>query len=452
MNIIVQGFGVVGASTALNIVSSNNFKNNFKVHCVEKNSTEGHQKILKAKKGIFPIKTSDKSLTYVLKKALKRNKLSFGFNKKVYYDADIIIVSINCDLKSQTSIKLNTFIESVKEIIENISKNTLILIESTVPPGTCENLIYPMMKKILKRRKINLKKIYLAHSFERVTPGDNYLNSCRNTFKVYSGINKISEKKCSSFLKKIVNSKRFPLIKLDNITSSETCKLMENSFRALNIAFIDEWVRFAEKLNIDLFKVIQSIKMRETHKNIMLPGIGVGGYCLTKDPLFAKIAGKKILKLNNIEFPLSSKAVELNKKMPNTSLKFIENNVGPSLKNKKVLIYGITYKEDIGDVRYSPSIDFGLKMKKKFNSDIYFYDPLIKSLNDKKLKFFDIYKDKKKFDIKILAVKHKEIYSTKAFNTFFKEKSIIFDLNNVLDTNKISKLRKRKLPLFILGR
>ena len=452
MNIVIQGFGVVGASTALNIVSSNNFKNNFRVHCIEKNNTQSHKKIIKAKRGIFPINTSDKSLTHVLKKALKKNKLSFGFNKKAYYDADIIIVSINCDLKSQTSIKLDPFIKSVKEIIENVSSNTLILIESTIPPGTCEHLIYPMMKKILKKRKISLNRVYLSHSFERVTPGNNYLNSCRNTYKVYSGINKISEKKCSSFLKKIVNYKKFPLMKLDNITSSETCKLMENSFRALNIAFIDEWVRFAEKLDIDLFKVIKSIKMRETHKNIMLPGIGVGGYCLTKDPLFAKIAGKKILKLNNIEFPLSTKAVEINKKMPNTSLNFIENNIGSSLKNKKILIYGITYKEDIGDVRYSPSIDFGLKMKKKFNSDIYFYDPFIKSIDNKKFKFFDIYKDKKKFDIKILAVKHKELYLKKTFNIFFNEKSIIFDLNNVLDKKKINNLRKRKFPLFILGR
>ena len=226
---------------------------------------------------------------------------------------------------------------------------------------------------------------------------------------------------------------------------------MENSFRALNIAFIDEWVKFSERLNIDLFKIIQSIKMRDTHKNIMLPGIGVGGYCLTKDPLFAKISAKEIFKFKKIEFPLSTKAVSLNKRMPNTSLDFIVKNILFSLKNKKILFYGITYKEDIGDVRYSPSIDLANKIK-KFNSDVYFYDPLITSLSQKKIKYFDIYKKKMKFDIKILTVKHKEIYSNKFFRFFFRDKSIIFDLNNVLSFEKIQILKKRKIPVFVLGR
>ncbi len=451
MNIVVQGFGVVGAATALNIVSSKNFKNTYKVHCVEKNSPEGIKKIIKARTGTFPIETSDKSLTFALKKALKKNKITFGFNKSVYSKADIIIVSINCDLKTNGSINLQEFVQSFSEIVNNISTNTMILVESTVPPGTCERILYPMMKKILKKRKINFKKIFLAHSFERVTPGDNYLDSCRNTFKVFSGINKASEKKCHNFLKKIVNYKKYPLIKLNNITSSETCKLMENSFRALNIAFIDEWVKFSERLNIDLFKIIQSIKMRDTHKNIMLPGIGVGGYCLTKDPLFAKISAKEIFKFKKIEFPLSTKAVSLNKRMPNTSLDFIVKNILFSLKNKKILFYGITYKEDIGDVRYSPSIDLANKIK-KFNSDVYFYDPLITSLSQKKIKYFDIYKKKMKFDIKILTVKHKEIYSNKFFRFFFRDKSIIFDLNNVLSFEKIQILKKRKIPVFVLGR
>ena len=78
---------------------------------------------------------------------------------------------------------------------------------------------------------------------------------------------------------------------IDLFLSSE---LMENSFRALNIAFIDEWVKFSERLNIDLFKIIQSIKMRDTHKNIMLPGIGVGGYCLTKDPLIIGLVSRPL--------------------------------------------------------------------------------------------------------------------------------------------------------------
>ena len=401
--------------------------------------------------GKFPIETTDKSMSIALKKALEKKKITFGFDTNQYSKADIVIVSINCDLKSKNKINLKEFVKSFSEIINNIYSNTLILIESTVPPGTCEKLLYPIMKKNLKKRKISLSKVFLAHSFERVTPGNNYLNSCKNTFKVYSGINKSSEKKCYNFLKTIVNFKKYPLIKLKNITSSETCKLMENSYRALNIAFIDEWVKFSENINIDLLSVIKSIKMRDTHKNIMLPGIGVGGYCLTKDPLFTKIASKQIFKLKNMDFPLSTKAVKLNKKMPDTSLEFIKKNVGFSLKKKKILFYGITYKENIGDIRHSPTVDLAKKLR-KLKCDVFFYDPLIKVIKDKNIKFYDIKTKKLNFDLKILTVKHKETHSKTFFKKFTSDKGIIFDLNNVLSSDKIALLKKRNSPIFILGR
>tara|TARA_B100000029_G_scaffold515600_1_gene623476 strand:- start:1246 stop:2604 length:1359 start_codon:yes stop_codon:yes gene_type:complete len=451
MKIVVQGFGVVGAATALNIASSNNFKNNFKVHCIEKKSPEGSQKIFMAQRGLFPIKTSDKSLGQALEKALNKNRISFGLNIRDYSKADIVIVTINCDLKSNNSINLKDFLSSFKDIVNNISPNTLILVESTVPPGTCEKLLYPIMKKILKRRSIKQSKVFLAHSFERVTPGNNYLNSCKNAYKVFSGINKESEKRCYNFIKKIVNYKKFPPVKLDNTLSSETCKLMENSYRALNIAFVDEWVKFSEKLKLDLFSIISSIKMRNTHKNLMLPGIGVGGYCLTKDPVFAKIAAKKIFNFKNNKFPLSSHAVSINKNMPNTSFIFIKKNIKFSLKNKKILFYGITYKEDIGDIRFSPSIYLAKKLIKQ-KSDVYFYDPLIKEVEEKKIKYFDIERKKIKFDIEILAVKHQDFLSKKFMNKLSSTKAIIFDLNNVLNNKRIVKLKKTKSNIFVLGR
>ena len=104
--VIIQGFGVVGASTAINIVSSNNFNNIFKVHCIEKANQTGITKINAAKKGIFPISTSDKLLDIYLKKALQKNKISFGFDQKEYKNADIIIISINCDLNNKNTIKI----------------------------------------------------------------------------------------------------------------------------------------------------------------------------------------------------------------------------------------------------------------------------------------------------------------------------------------------------------
>jgi UDP-N-acetyl-D-glucosamine dehydrogenase len=450
MKIVIQGFGVVGAATALNIVSSNNFRNNFKVHCVERRSAEGNKKVYMARKGICPIQSNDKSLDLTLKKALNKKKISFGFDYNGYSKSNVIVVTINCDLKDKNSINIKEFLSSFSDIAYNISPNTLILIESTVPPGTCKKLLYPMLKKILKKRSISLSKVFLAHSFERVTPGNNYLSSCKNSYKVFSGINKASEIRCLNFLKRIVNYKKFPPIKLKDTVSSEICKLMENSYRAVNIAFIDEWVKFSQKLKIDLFDIISTIKMRNTHKNLMLPGIGVGGYCLTKDPIFAKIGSKKIFNYKNFDFPLSTKAISINEKMPITSFNFIKENIKFSLRNKNILIYGMTYKEDIGDIRFSPSIVLAKKLIKE-KSNIFFYDPLIKNVNEKKFRYFNIYKEKMDFDIKIFTVKHKNFFTKKFENNFLLKNSIIFDLNNVLEEKKIKEIKKKN-KLFILGR
>jgi len=451
IKVIIQGFGVVGASTAINIVSSNNFKNSFNVHCIDKNNKEGVQKINLAKKGIFPIDTSDKLLNIYLKKALKKGKISFGYDPKEYQNADIIIISINCDLSNKKAIKINEFKKSVVSILKNISENTLLIIESTVPPGTCEKIIYPEIVRIAKKRNINTKKIYLAHSFERVTPGQNYLKSCRNSYKVYSGINKKSEKECKNFLTKIINVKKYPLTKLNDITSSETCKLMENSYRAVNIAFIDEWVKFANQLNLNLFDIIDAIKKRKTHQNIMLPGLGVGGYCLTKDPLFAKISSHQILKKGNLSFPLCSSAIDINKKMPNTSMKFIEKNYKKNLKGKKILFLGITYKNEISDLRYSPSLDLIKKFINK-KSKCYYFDPFVKEANFKGLNKIKIFPNLKKFNLIIFCVNHLKFKKIKFDESLSNSTTSLFDLNNVLTESQKSKIKRNNINFYSLGR
>ena len=156
--------------------------------------------------------------------------------------------------------------------------------------------IIPNIEKVFEQRNIGKQNVKLAYSFERVMPGDNYLNSIRNMFRVYSGNNIKAENMCKNFLNKLINTKKYPLTKLSNIRSVEMTKVIENSFRATNIAFIDEWTKFSEKINVDLNSVIRAIKVRSTHKNIMNPGLGVGGYCLTKDNLLGIYSSNSILK------------------------------------------------------------------------------------------------------------------------------------------------------------
>ena len=113
-------------------------------------------------------------------------------------------------------------------------------------------------------------------------PGKNYFDSIINYWRVYAGIDKKSADRCERFLSKIINIKDYPLSRLKNTISSECGKVLENSYRAVNIAFMEEWGRFAEDANIDIYEIVKSIRLRPTHQNIRQPGFGVGGYCLTK--------------------------------------------------------------------------------------------------------------------------------------------------------------------------
>ena len=165
-----------------------------------------------------------------------------------------------------------------------------------MPPGTTKKIIYPEIVKIFKRKN-SVRQNKLAYSFERVTPGSNYLNSIKLMHRVYAGINKQSELKVKRFLKSIIDLNNAKLCKLSNITEVETCKIIENTYRAMNIAFIEEWRNFSSLNDLNLNKILNFIRFRKTHNNIMRPGIGVGGYCLTKI-FMGEIASKNFKKIS----------------------------------------------------------------------------------------------------------------------------------------------------------
>ena len=292
MIICIQGLGYVGSAMGVAVsLAKKRFKGkNFKIFGIERSTNRGKEIIKKINDGIFPFKSNDHKLRLLMKKVKKMNIFNATHSTSIYKKADVIIVSINCDLINENGkkkIDILNFKKSIIEFAKKIKENTLVIIESTVPTGTCSKIVYPTIKKIFLKRKLNPNKIYIAHSYERVTPGKNYLDSIINNHRVYAGLNKISANKCMNFLNKIINTKKYPLHRLENTDSSELAKLMENSYRTVNIAFVEEWSRLAEKLNINLFDVIQAIKKRSTHNNLKDPGFGGGGYCLTKDPLMA---------------------------------------------------------------------------------------------------------------------------------------------------------------------
>ena len=183
-------------------------------------------------------------------------------------------------------------------------------------------------------------------------PGPNYVDSIQNFYRVYAGVDEISANAVESFLKSIISTEEYQLTRLSSTTATEMSKVLENSFRAMNIAFIQEWTEFAEAARVNLYEVIDAIRLRPTHKNIMRPGLGVGGYCLTKDPLLASWASMNWF--DSYKLNQSEKAVAINDTMPLHTFGIMKRYFNNNLKGLKILIMGISYLPNVGDTRYTP--------------------------------------------------------------------------------------------------
>jgi nucleotide sugar dehydrogenase len=307
-----------------------------------------------------------------------------------------------CDTKA--------FENAMQTLGQHIRPEALVLVETTVPPGTSQHIVKPILEKEFKKRGIDIKKNppRIAHSYERVMPGANYVSSIRDFWRSFAGIDQVSQEKAEKFLKNVLNYKEFPIACLGNTNASELAKTFENSFRATNIALVHEWALFAEEVGINLFEVVESIRVRPTHNNLMRPGFGVGGYCLTKDPVLANWASLGIFKRKQ-GLPLAVQAVDINDTMPLHSVDLTREALGGSLKGKKVHLLGVSYLQDVGDTRHSPSeIYWNAIVKEKANASC--HDPLVKvwpEVEDAKVDK-DLMGSLKGADAVVFAVGHRE--------------------------------------------
>lgn len=452
--VAILGLGFVGAAMAAAV--SNASKRNIPIYDVigiDRPTELGKKRVDSINNGIFPFETTDIELKNAISKAHEYGNIYCATSHLLIAEADYIVVDINLDIQYQNDgtpyLDLSAFKEAVSSIGENMKPDALIVVETTVPPGTCEKVVLPLIDKEFKKRGINSTP-NIAHSYERVMPGKQYYNSIINFWRVYSGINKASADLCEKFLRSFIHTDNFPLTRLKTTTASETAKVLENSYRAANIAFMEEWGRFAEQVGIDIFEVINAIRMRPTHSNIRQPGFGVGGYCLTKDPYFAKLAAKDLFGLNNLDFPFCTKAVSLNKKMPLVTLDALEKALG-GLAGRKILVLGVSYRQDVGDTRYSPTEIFALKAISS-GAELVFHDPLVTFWPELKTEVIQTYPEPKEFDTLLFTVGHKAYQDIDIPKWLNGAKPLIFDANNVLTEKQIATIQAYGCPLKMIGR
>ena len=457
--IAVQGLGFVGA--VMSLVCANAINGDYAVIGVDLPRKDTFWKIKSINEGLFPVIASDPKIQEFYNTAKQKQNLLATFDSYAYTKADVIIVDINLDVAKDSDfygelndfeVDLTAFKKAMKTIGENCKEDVLILIETTVPPGTSKKVAYPIIKECLIKRGLSVDKFKLGHSYERVMPGPNYIDSIQNFYRVYSGINEKSADSVEQFLKTIISTKEYPLTRLGSTNATEMAKVLENSYRAMNIAFAVEWSRFAEESGVNLYEVVGAIRMRPTHKNLMYPGIGVGGYCLTKDPLLASWSKKNLFEAKD-GLDQSIKGVQINDKMPLYAYQFLKKEIN-NLNGKKILLLGVSYRSDVGDTRYTPVEPFYNYLIKD-GAKIELHDPYVRFWEEVGLKV-DESIDKvfeSELNIVVITTAHKEYKDSEYLITLLlkKEGLFIFDTVGLFTNSQISQLSE-KHKVRVVGR
>ena len=410
--VCVQGLGFVGSAMAVatSISKSDSSELNFNVIGIDLDTKLGNERIDAINKGKFPFNTNDEFLKKSLEDAYEQHNLIATSDESAFSLGDVIIIDIHLDIDfydDRPILDFSTLEIAIESIAKHIKKGALIIVETTVPPGTCEKVIVPKLEEILAKRKLSLDDIFLAHSYERVMPGDDYLNSIINFWRVFSGMNKESSDLCEDFLSKIINIDQYPLTRLSSMTSSETAKVLENTYRAVNIALIDEWTKYAELVGIDIFEIVDAIRKRPTHSNMMYPGLGVGGYCLTKDSSFAPAALEQVFGHKNKDFPFSNLSRITNNNMPLHAFSHTLRVFDGDIKNKRVLIFGVSYRQDVGDTRFSPSELYANECL-KHGANIDYFDPHVEFWTELNISSIEQPINFNSYHLLMIAVSHSE--------------------------------------------
>ena len=452
----MQGLGFVGVAMAVAVAGARREDGEpaFDVIGVDLPTPDGCAKVEAINQGRLPIAAKDEELSAAFARAQQAGNLIATTDPACYGLAQIAVVDINLDVaweQDRPTVRLDGFRKAIRTLAARMRPGSLILVETTVPPGTCAHVAVPELRAGLRERGLPEDSILLAHSYERVMPGRDYYRSIVNFWRVYAGANLAAAEACEAFLSKVINVEDYPLTRLRSTCASETAKVLENSYRATNIAFIEEWAMFAEAVGIDLFEVIEAIRMRPTHSNIRQPGFGVGGYCLTKDPLLAGIAAKEIFERADLSFPFSTQAVEVNGRMPLRCLARVTEMLGGSLKGKRLLLLGVSYRQDVGDTRYSPA-EVLVRAAERAGATVISHDPLVPFWAELDRSLPAEVPSPAGADAVIFAVPHEEYRALDVEQWLGPNRPALFDANHVLTSAQLETLKRLGCRVASAGR
>jgi UDP-N-acetyl-D-glucosamine dehydrogenase len=385
MQITVVGQGYVGLPLAIAASSTG-----YSVYGLDNNK----EKIasLSSGKSIIEDLTDD-----VIKKSIDSKSYIPTTNQDVINQSEVVLICVPTPLSKEHKPDLTALISATTTVGKNLKAGSIVIVESTIEPGTCRNILLPIL---VKESGLKESEFELAYSPERIDP-TNKKWSINNTPKLVAGLTESATQMAESFYGKFISS----ISKCSSLEIAETAKLLENSFRLVNISFINELAIFCQRIGIDISEVISAASTKPYGFMPFYPSIGVGGHCIPVDPIYLANAAKEVgAPIRFIEL-----ADQINQEMPGYFVGRAEEKLG-GLKNKRVLVVGVSYKPNVADIRESPVVALitGLKQKGALVS---WHDDLVKEWNTEKSVTLS-----NDFDLAIIATPHDYLDLTKLGN------------------------------------
>lgn len=307
-----------------------------------------------------------------LKELVESGRLRAVVGFDVAPELDAIVIAVPTPLNKNLAPDLQ-FIESVtNQLAPRIRKGQLISLESTTFPGTTEEVMLPILAKSGLKED---EDYWLAHSPERVDPG-NQRYSTKNTNKVVGGVGPNSLEVAVAFYRATLDH----VVPVSSAKAAELVKVFENTFRAVNIALVNELLKLCDRMNLDVWEVLEAANTKPFGIMRFMPGPGVGGHCIPLDPHYLEWKAREY----NFTTRFIALAGEINRSMPEfvrAKAMRVMNKYKKSLNGSKVLVLGVAYKKDIDDWRESPSLDV-MKLLMEAGAEVTYHDPFVPSFDD----------------------------------------------------------------------
>lgn len=401
MKINVIGLGYIGLPTALTMANAG-----YEVIGTDYNKNLIHE----LNEGRVTFK--EKGLDGLFDAATKRGKITFTTE---YKKADLYIVSVPTPYDTfSKKVDAKYVVSAVESVLNICDENSIIVIESTVSPGTIDKHVKPIINK----------KIHIVHAPERIIPGNMIYELKHNSRTIGADEKNIGEQVAEIYRKTTDGE-----VIVTDIKSAEMTKVVENTFRAVNIAFANELAKICKHDGMDVYEIIKICNMHP-RVNILSPGPGVGGHCISVDPWF--LVG---------DYPTLTKVIgesmKVNDSMPSFVLELASEIMEKNgLKDyKRVGIYGLTYKENVDDYRESPTLQLLEAQKKNLAEPLKVYDPFIKD-DIVQNQYHDLKTFLKDVDLVIIMVKHQEIID----NINLLKDKLVLDTQNICKFNGVYKI------------